>query len=166
MENIILLVVLLISVITDVKSRKILNIVTLPSILIGVIYYTTTSGLDGLLFSGKGFIVGLVLLFIPFLLGGIGAGDVKLLAAIGALKGTTFVFYSFLYAGAIGFFIALFIIIKQKHFGGLLFRLFNATLQREVGSLNLEKKDLAPSFPYGVAIALGVLCAYLLEGKL
>lgn len=166
MENIILLVILLISVITDIKSRKILNIVTLPSIIIGIIYYSAILGFDGFLFSGKGFLVGLALLFIPFVLGGIGAGDVKLLGAIGALKGTTFVFYSFLYGAAIGGFIALFILIKQKNIGGLLFRLFNATLQKEVGALNLEKKDLAPSFPYGVAIALGVLCAYQLEGKL
>ncbi|MFK4998209.1 prepilin peptidase [Bacillus sp. N9] len=65
-------------------------------------------------FSGKGFLVGFALLLIPYLLGGMGAGDVKLMAAIGALMGTTFVLYSFVYIALIGGFISIFLIMKNR----------------------------------------------------
>ena len=41
--------------------------------------------MHGFLFSGKGLLVGFLILLIPYLLGGMGAGDVKLMAAIGAI---------------------------------------------------------------------------------
>ncbi|MFP3361714.1 A24 family peptidase, partial [Planococcus sp. SIMBA_143] len=71
--------VLLISFITDVRNRRILNSVTFPAMGIGLLYYTMTLGLEGFLFSGAGLLVGFALLLIPYLLGGMGAGDVKLL---------------------------------------------------------------------------------------
>ena len=105
---------LLISLITDIKNRKILNIVTMPSILIAFIYYTAAQGWGGFLYSGKGFLVGFSLLLIPYLLGGIGAGDVKLMAAIGALMGTSFVLYSFVYIALIGGLISVTLIMKNR----------------------------------------------------
>lgn len=77
MTNLVIFLILIISILTDLRNRKILNIVTLPAILVAFIYHFFTSGLDGLLFSGQGFLVGLGLLFIPFVMGGIGAGDVN-----------------------------------------------------------------------------------------
>ncbi|MFZ7943941.1 A24 family peptidase [Neobacillus sp. 19] len=112
----VLIAALLISIITDLQKRKILNIVTIPSILIALIFYATTLGWEGFVFTTRGFAVGLGLLIIPYLLGGIGAGDVKLMAAIGALMGTSFVFYSFIYTALIGGLIAVVVIIKQKGF--------------------------------------------------
>ena len=114
MTTLIIGLVLVISVITDFQNRKILNIVTLPAILGGCMYHFYTAGLEGFYFSGQGFLVGLGLLIIPFLMGGIGAGDVKLLAAIGAWKGTFFIFYTGIYAGIIGGIIALFIVKKKR----------------------------------------------------
>jgi prepilin peptidase CpaA len=165
MVNALVLIVCSISLITDMKSRKILNVVTLPAILFGVFYHTYDRGLDGFIFSGKGMLVGIGLLLIPFMLRGIGAGDVKLLGAIGALKGSYFVFYSFLYTALIGGVIAFFILIYMKKLKGTLKRLSTALIMASgnTGSLNLiDRSDLAPSFPYGVAIVLGTFSVYFL----
>ncbi|WP_053361540.1 prepilin peptidase [Bacillus sp. FJAT-27251] len=164
----ILITVLLVSLITDVKKRKILNIVTIPSTLIGITYYSITLGLSGFLFSGQGFLVGLSLLLIPYLLGGMGAGDIKLMAAIGALMGTTFVFYSFLYTALIGGVIAILLLFKQKGFSNsvrsLFFHIF--FYKSSIGSLLHLGKVERPriSFPYGVAIVLGTFCTLIWGG--
>ncbi|MBI0577634.1 prepilin peptidase [Neobacillus cucumis] len=163
MVNIVLVSVLVICVITDIKSRKILNVVTLPTIVFGLTYNLFNTGFDGFLFSGKGFLVGLGLLFIPYILGGIGAGDVKLMAAIGALMGSSFVFYSFIYTALFGGAIALILIIKKKGLSNIIkSTFFNVVFFKcNLGSIILTKdKNSSISFPYGVAIVLGTF--YLL----
>jgi prepilin peptidase CpaA len=162
--NIVLITALLISLITDISKRKILNIVTLPTILFGFIYNTFNNGLDGFLFSGKGFLLGLSLLLIPYLLGGMGAGDVKLMAAIGALMGTSFILYSFVYIALIGGLISVILIMKQNgiknSFKSFYFQVF--FLGGNLGSLLFSKdKSSSISFPYGVAIVFGTLCTFV-----
>ena len=167
MVSVILVIVLLISLITDLKSRKILNILTLPAVLFAFSYYLYTAGFEGLLLSGKGFLVGLCLLIIPYLLGGMGAGDVKLMAAIGALMGTNFVFYSFIYTALIGGIIGLFIIIKTNGFMNTIKSfVYNVLFFRSsLGSLLIDgNKESRIAFPYGVAIALGTFCSLLWGG--
>jgi prepilin peptidase CpaA len=165
--KIILLVILLISFYTDVKSRKILNIVTLPAILFAFVYYLSFQGLDGFLFSGKGFLVGLGLLILPYMLGGMGAGDVKLMASIGALMGTSFVFYSFIYTALIGGLIAVALIIKQKGFVNTIktFLIGIVFIRSNLGSIHLVNGNQSSiSFPYGIAIVLGSLCSLIWGG--
>lgn len=157
-----LLIILLISFITDVTKRKILNIVTLPAIFLSFVYYSFGLGFEGFIFSSKGFITGLGLLIIPYLLGGMGAGDVKLMAAIGSLMGTSFVFYSFIYTALIGGVIAVLLIIKSRGFKNTVKSFFfNIAFLRSssLGSMSISKdKKNSITFPYGVAIVLGTLC--------
>lgn len=155
MPDILLLIILAISFVTDVKSRKILNTVTFPAMGIGLIYNTITMGWDGFVFSSLGLLTGFALLIIPYLLGGMAAGDVKLLMAIGALKGTTFVVSSFLYIAIIGGIIALIILIKKKELISSLQRIFFSAQMRTLDSLS--KADLHHAYPYGVAIVLGTV---------
>ncbi|WML59144.1 prepilin peptidase [Neobacillus sp. PS2-9] len=165
--KIILLAILLISFYTDVKSRKILNIVTLPAILFAFVYYLSFQGLDGFLFSGKGFLVGLGLLILPYMLGGMGAGDVKLMASIGALMGTSFVFYSFIYTALIGGLIAVVLIVKQKGFVNMIktFLFAIVFIRSNLGSIHLANGNQSSiSFPYGIAIVLGTLCSLIWGG--
>lgn len=155
-----LAIVLIVSFITDLRSRRILNIITLPAILFGLIYYTVTLGWQGLLFSGAGFLVGFSLLLIPYLLGGMGAGDVKLLAAIGALTGMSFVFYSFLYTALIGGVISIILILKKRGIGHSIksFLYIIPLLKSTQGTFIPHAADNI-SFPYGVAIVLGTVVA-------
>ncbi|MEH7374830.1 A24 family peptidase [Neobacillus drentensis] len=162
--NFVLITALLISLITDIKKRKILNIVTLPAILFGFIYYTVFQGLEGFLFSGRGFLLGLSLLLIPYLLGGMGAGDVKLMAAIGALMGTSFVLYSFVYIALIGGLISVVLIMNKNGIKNSLRSFFFQIiyLRGNLGSLLLNKdKSSSISFPYGVAIVFGTLGTFV-----
>ncbi len=160
LANIMIAIVLLISVVTDVRQRKILNVVTLPAILLGFLFHGVTSGLDGLLMSGLGFLVGLGLLIIPFIKGGIGAGDVKLLAAVGAWKGAVFVIYTTLFGAAIGGIISLFILLKNRR--------LRSTLQQTLSSslvFNNEKilSHKSLSIPYAVPLAIGAILAFVME---
>lgn len=155
MLNIILLIVLFVSFITDIRSRRILNIVTMPAILFGFIYHVVVSGLEGFLYSGAGFLLGIGLLLIPFILGGMGAGDVKLLGAIGALKGSLFVFDSFIYTCLIGGIMASISLIKQKQWISTWKRILFAMQLKTLDSL--EKEEFHKAFPYGVPIVLGTL---------
>ncbi len=169
MTNLAIILILLISTLTDLRSRKILNIVTMPAIILALAFHLITSGLDGLFFSGQGFLVGIGLLFIPFVMGGIGAGDVKLLAAVGAWKGTSFVLYTGIYAGIFGGLIALFILIKRKQ---LVFTVKNMLfsllfLKSTKGSLEIPNDTQNNvSIPYAIPIALGAFMTFIMESYL
>jgi prepilin peptidase CpaA len=81
------LVVALIACVTDVRSRRIPNVLTFGAAAGAFGFFLAGQGLAGLGWAAGGWAVGLVM-FLPFFaLGGIGAGDVKLLAALGAWLG-------------------------------------------------------------------------------
>jgi prepilin peptidase CpaA len=76
-----------IAVVTDLWSFKIYNALTLPLILSGLVYQGVASGSAGLSGSASGVAVGFGVFFLVFLLGGMGGGDVKLMAGVGAWLG-------------------------------------------------------------------------------
>lgn len=165
--NIIVAAVLLISVYTDLKERKIYNAVVVPAALAGLAMNTLFFGLNGLAFSLKGMGLGLVLLFVPFALGGVGAGDVKLLGAIGSLNGTAFVFKTFLATGIAGGILAVMVLIRQKRFAetvkrlSLSFYIFITSVFKVNTLKSLDKAEYHESLPYGLAIGMGTVMAYI-----
>ena len=97
---------------TDFRQIKIYNAVLCP-FYVRLIINTAITGLSGF-GTLLGTVVGLGILLIPYLLGGMGAGDVKLLAVIGAIKGMSFVIlaaFNMAFAGGI---MALLIILFHK----------------------------------------------------
>lgn len=95
----------------DVRTRRIPNVLTFGSALAGVAFHTLSSGGGGALTSAGGWLTG-TLLFLPFFaLRGMGGGDVKLLAALGAWLGPQetlwLAAYSALAGGVIGAGVAL-----------------------------------------------------------
>jgi len=158
MTTIVLFIALAISFITDIKKRRIFNIITFPAMLMGLFFHTITNGWDGFLFSLLGIVTGFGLLMIPYALNGMAAGDVKLLMAIGALKGSAFTFSSFLYIAIIGGIIALIILIVKKDLVNSLKRILFSAQFKTLNSLS--KDELHHAFPYGVAIVLGTLSYY------
>ena len=70
--DLLLSAVLLICLYTDIKYKKIYNVVTLPAVLVAIIANLYLHGLNGGIDSVKGLVFGLGLLFIPFVMGGLG----------------------------------------------------------------------------------------------
>jgi prepilin peptidase CpaA len=91
-----LMVVLLAAMVaaaTDIWKFKVYNVLTVPLLLSGLVYH----GLhENLISSVFGVLFGFAALIVLYLLGGMGAGDVKLMAAIGAWLGMPLTFYVFI----------------------------------------------------------------------
>ena len=157
-----LMALIVICVITDLRERKIYNKVLLPFLLAGLVLNSVTEGISGLGFTLFGTAVGFSILLIPYLLGGMGAGDVKLLAVIGGLKGAVFVLTAAVYMALAGGILALIILFFRK---GALNRLkqigmFLGGLRSGMKvPLGLDKESLNTTYPYGVAIAIGAVAA-------
>jgi prepilin peptidase CpaA len=89
-----------ISCVTDVRSRRIPNVLTFGAAAAGVMYHAIWG--NGVLFSVEGWAVAAAAFMIPFALGGLGAGDVKLLGALGAWLGPRLAIWLALYTGIAG----------------------------------------------------------------
>jgi len=161
-----LILLLIICVLTDIKSRRVYNKVLLPFLIVSLAAGFITGGWTLLLESVKGFILGLVILIIPFSKGGIGAGDVKLLAVIGGIKGPVFVIYVFLAGALAGGLLALGFLAASGQLLTTLARLLQTFLSLmgrygvviHTGSRENEAK--AVYFPYTLAIGAGVIAVY------
>lgn len=179
-NNALLLLLVAASGFFDLKERKIPNKITFTGILIGILFNIITGGWTGLLQSILGMFAGLAIFFLPFVMGGMGAGDVKLMGAIGALMGWEFSLMTALYSALVG---GVMVIIHLLYTGKLretikkmLYSLINLLLQfvSRLGYnetvFKVHKKfskngqDYKKIYiPYGVAIAGGavlVLIAY------
>ena len=92
----------LIASVLDLRSRRVPNYLTFGSAVAAAFFLLATDGLGGLGWSAGGWVVGCAL-FLPFFaLRGLGAGDVKLLAALGAWLGPITVFWVAVYAAIAG----------------------------------------------------------------
>ena len=87
MQGVILMMVLVIAVIMDLHSSRIPNWLTFPAMGFALAGHAWLNGIDGIFFSLAGLGTGLGLFLFIYLAGGIGAGDVKLMASIGAFVG-------------------------------------------------------------------------------
>jgi prepilin peptidase CpaA len=101
-NNLLLLVLIMTSGFCDLKERKIPNKITFSGILIGILINLFTGGWTGLLQATIGLFAGLAIFFLPFVMGGMGAGDVKLMGAIGALMGWQFSVMTAVYSALVG----------------------------------------------------------------
>jgi len=165
-ENILLVVVLLAAAALDYKIRKVPNIITFPAILYGISLGLFHGAYIGLTSSFLGLLLGIALLSIPYAMGGIGAGDLKLLGAIGALKGPVFVFESFLGAAIIGGLMAvgrMAFIIKGPDTMILRDSIKSVYYSGALSVIELPENALKGSIPYAVAISGGAVAALLLE---
>lgn len=168
--NIILVMVLIICFVTDLKQQRIYNKVIFPALITALLFHLAASGLDGLKLSLTGMLAGMGLLIIPYLLGGIGAGDVKLLALIGAIKGSSFVLNTALYMAVIGGIIALVIIVSNGALMKVLKQLWLWIYSLVCGikcRLEFPTSTFLKKYPYGVAIVGGALiCLIFKEARI
>lgn len=155
----------------DLRTRRIPNYLTLGTAVAGLAFNCMTHGLSGLADGFLGMFLGFACLILPYLWGGMGAGDVKALAALGAWLGPKLTLLLFCYMGIAGGGIAVGYLVYQgrvweKIKQGWTF-LLNLILCRPDGSPRPPSPaDLTEGIPYGVAIAVGMLVLVGLRGTL
>ena len=111
---------LMAALLSDIKWRRIPNWITVPMLLGGIWYHVFHVGtVQGLYFAMEGFIVGFCLLLLPFLLGGMGGGDVKLFAALGSWFGAQDIFQLFIYSALFGGCISIGIMLYRREWAGV-----------------------------------------------
>jgi len=147
---------------SDVRTKRIPNVLTLGSTGGGLLAHSIMNGWEGALFSGLGVCIGFVPSMILFLIRAIGAGDVKLFAALGAWMGGAFAWQTLLASIMIGGVIA----------GGLLlfhYRSIGRRLYTAIALLTGSKSpdSLSPTFvrpatfPFMLAVLPAALVVYL-----
>ena len=92
-------IVAIIAAVIDFRRFRVPNTLTFPLCLLGLVFHTAFGGLVGLQYSFGGIAVGLLALLLFYIMGVMGAGDVKLLAAVGAWIGPVHTLYVFCVAG-------------------------------------------------------------------
>ena len=146
----------------DVKSRRIPNYLTLTTALSGLAFRGVFYGISGLIDGFLGLLLGFALLFLPYYLKGMGAGDVKALAALGAWLGPKSTFFLFIYMGLAGGILALAFLWWR----GLLWQKLRQAKVYVVNCILSQQFEASPQatsgqssegqgIPYGVAIATG-----------
>jgi prepilin peptidase CpaA len=157
----------------DGYKLKVPNLITFPMILLGWAYGGLTGGWEGLGASLFGTAVGLGLLLPAYAIGGMGAGDVKLLAGVGAWVGATVTFYSFCASACIGGVIALVMVAYRrgwKHHGEqftlILSEILTIRDPNQLSVIAADRKSSMLLLPYGIPIAIGTIAYFAWAGML
>lgn len=159
--NLTLVITAVWAVYTDMRYRRISNLVTFGAAGTALVVRLMLGGPQSALTGLEGWGLGVALLAIPFALGWMGAGDVKLLAAFGAMGGPIFVIQTALLGCIVGGVMAVFYLAREgKLFQTLVF--LPAYVRHPLGSVLETKRRM----PFGPALALGSVAAVFLTGAL
>lgn len=159
----ILIIILVIAVATDMLKGKIPNALTIPTMVFGLMYHVNIRGLDGFLFSFEGLLLGLGLLLLFYVSGMMGAGDVKLMGAVGSILGPEGVFKAFLLTAFSG---GIYALIVMALYGQLISFMKRMVLSLKIfflgGGLRLAPNEgmSYPALRYGIAIAVGTSLSF------
>ena len=160
--------ILIASAIIDLRVQKIPNLLTFPTIIVGLIYHLLANKWAGLLFSFEGLALGIAIFIIPYIMGGMGAGDAKLVGAVGAIIGPKGVLIASLFTAIAGGIYALIVFIFNIQYlkdfisrNALTMKAF--ALTRHFIPIPAGDSVEKPKLCYGVAIAIGTLSYILLD---
>lgn len=162
---VILVAALVAASLTDIAHRRIPNAITYPLAAFGLLYHLHASGMNGLIFSITGILAGAALLLVFHLLGKMGAGDVKLMAAVGSILGPAVVLTASLYSALAGGLYALLVLWRSGVLHDALYGLAPCA-GGSVQAASMPQPGAAPraglpSLCYGLAISLGTVLALL-----
>ena len=156
------LTVALVACVLDVWTRRIPNVLTLGASLGAAGYYLVADGWVGLGMALGGWTVGL-LMFLPlFALRGMGGGDVKLLAALGAWLGPGQAIWLALFSALAGGPLALIVALSKGYLGRAFSNVWGLMMFWRVAglrphpALTLESSGV-PRLPYALPIAAGLV---------
>jgi prepilin peptidase CpaA len=144
----------------DVRTRRIPNAISVTALVIGASMNWAFFGASGLLSSISGAAVMVGMLLLPFALGGLGGGDVKMMAAVGAFLGPQLAVWCLMAGMALGGVVIVIHLLRLGRFFEKLAALNNmlvaATITRSLAPLRLAADDPgAISLPYSIPLGLG-----------
>jgi prepilin peptidase CpaA len=160
--------VLLLACITDLRTRRIPNALTLSAIVSALVFHAVTGGLSAAGGSLAGCFVGALLFFPMFALRGMGAGDVKLLAAVGAWLGPSEVAIAALATSIAGGVIAIVVALGHGYLKTATLNLWLLLMHwRVTGVRPLHEVTLqgtrGPRLAYAFPIAIGTVVTLWLK---
>jgi prepilin peptidase CpaA len=147
--------------VTDLRTRRIPNALTFGSALAGFLYHAVSAGTSGAGSSVAGWLVGTIV-FLPFFaLRGMGGGDVKLLAALGAWLGPREALWLAAYSMIAGGVIAVAVSLARGYLGtalsniGSMLSYWRTSGLKPVPDLTLD--STSPKLAYAVPILAGLV---------
>lgn len=151
---------------TDCRERRLPNLLTGGGLVAALLLRLILGGFSTFLSGFAAAVVGGIFLLIPFMLRGAGGGDVKMLAACGAIVGWNAVWALLVNISFAGVIIGVAMILcgkldpaRLKHLGRCC---FDWTYDRQAGRDSLPPRDSERvRIPFGLAIALGMLAVYI-----
>lgn len=161
-----LALLLVTAAVCDMRTGKVFNSLTYSAVVVGLAWQTVAGAIDpqstalvGLTDSALAMALGLVAFAIIFAAGGLGGGDVKTMAAVGAISASwqcvlATAFYGFV-AGAI---IAVILMIQRRVVKRTFSRLFGAALVY-AGRSKVELPENTVRVPFALALCIGGLLA-------
>ena len=148
--------------VVDVRRRRVPNVLTMGVASVGLVL--AMAGFGAVTIGGAlgGLAVGLALLLPAHIFGATGAGDVKLLAAFGALLGPADVFDAFVRAAILGGAMALTVALWRGRLRETLYgTAMLVTMRRRTVTALIEHPAANNRFPYAPAIACGAVLVVL-----
>jgi len=163
--------ILVLGAIIDGRQLRVPNWLTYPFFLSGLMYAGWTGGFPALAWSFAGGALGLICLLSLYSIGGMGSGDVKLMAGVGAWMGPWTTLYAFVGTALVGGLLGLIMMVASGEFMRHVF-LMHAIGQEiltvrnptELARRAAERKPAMTLLPYGIPIALGSIASFAWMG--
>jgi prepilin peptidase CpaA len=147
----------------DLRTRRIPNVLTATMMAGGVALAAT--GVSGISVPASllGFFLGLLFMMPGYALGATGAGDVKLMAAVGALVGSPLIVWAFLFTAVAGGVLAVLVAARRKRLAATLTQTGKFISAPEETPKEIRAAGAASRFAYAPAVAVGSIVAVLIR---
>jgi prepilin peptidase CpaA len=166
-------IILVEAAVIDGRKLKVPNWLTFHLAAGGLAYAAWTAGSGGLLWAIQGLAVGLVVLLPLYAIGGMGAGDVKLMAGVGAWMGPQITLNAFVASAIVGALIALVMIARsgkaREHFWrmvGLMHDIVSIRDPVRLADDAAKRKPTMTLLPYAIPLAIGSIGYFAWSGLL
>lgn len=163
MTGILLILTLGTAIALDLRWRKIPNWLTGCAVVAGLGLHTSRNQITGFLFSLEGAVLGLALFLVMYVSGWIGAGDVKLYAAVGSFLGPAQTCSAAIIVMLVGGLFALVVLALHQGWrstGLWLWSHVQAMALMQSVQLPTSAQAREPQVPYAVAIGVGTTLSY------
>ena len=147
----------------DLRSRRIPNVLTGSMAALGVGLAAAGANGPSIGASLLGIVIGLVVMMPGYALGATGAGDVKLMGAVGAIVGPALIIPAFLGTSVAGGVLAVVVATRRKRLGATLVKTGQFVTAPGGATEQIRSATSVSRFAYGPAIAVGTILAVLMR---